>query len=109
VVKHVDAVELRVVAAAVLAAAADALFVSHHLPKVGANLVTALARLHVRSLTQRSSLEAGTREKKYGEEQGKARVSERERKWFCHFSLRSRTKRSGCARVRSRNICFGHV
>ena len=32
VVKHVDAVEVRIVAAAVLAAAADAMLVAHHLP-----------------------------------------------------------------------------
>jgi hypothetical protein len=68
VVKHVDAFELRVVAAAVLALAADVL-VAQHLLKIGAHLVTALARLHVHNLARRSSLEAGsTREKKGGEE-----------------------------------------
>jgi hypothetical protein len=41
VVKHVDAAELRIVSAAVLAAAADAILVAHHLPKLGAHLVTA--------------------------------------------------------------------
>jgi hypothetical protein len=40
-VKHVDAAELRVVVAAVLAAAADAVLVAHHLPKLSAHLVTA--------------------------------------------------------------------
>jgi hypothetical protein len=47
VVKKVDAVELRDVAAAVLAAAADAVLVAHHLPKAHADLVAVLARLHV--------------------------------------------------------------
>jgi hypothetical protein len=70
VVKYVDAVELRVVVAAVLAAAADAVLVAHH-------LVTALARLHVRNLARRSSLEAeSTREKKGGEEEINIRHSE---------------------------------
>jgi hypothetical protein len=47
VAKHVDAAELRGVVAEVLAAAADAVLVAHHLPKLGAHLVIALARLHV--------------------------------------------------------------
>jgi hypothetical protein len=34
-------VELRIIIAAVLAAAANAVFVAHHLPKLGAHLVTA--------------------------------------------------------------------
>jgi hypothetical protein len=39
--------------------------VAHHLPKLSAHLVTALARLHVRILMRRSSLGAeSTREKK---------------------------------------------
>jgi hypothetical protein len=41
VVKHVDALELRIVVAAVLAAAADAVLVAHHLPKLCARLVAA--------------------------------------------------------------------
>jgi hypothetical protein len=65
VVKLVEAVELRIFFAAVLAAAADAVLVAHRLPKLGAHLVTALARLYVGSLARRSSLEAGsTRDKK---------------------------------------------
>ena len=40
-VKHVDAAEVCVVVAAVLAAAADAVLVAHHLQKLGLNLVTA--------------------------------------------------------------------
>jgi hypothetical protein len=50
VVKHVDAAELRVVVAAVLAAAADAVLIAHYLPTLGAHLVTALACLHVHNL-----------------------------------------------------------
>jgi hypothetical protein len=43
--------------------------VAQHLLKLGAYLVTALARLHVRNLARRNCLEAGsTREKKGGEE-----------------------------------------
>jgi hypothetical protein len=40
-VKYVDAAEVRIVAAAVLAAAANAVLVAHYLPKLGAYLVTA--------------------------------------------------------------------
>jgi hypothetical protein len=76
VVKHVDAAELRVVAAAVLAVAANAVLVAKHLLKLGAHLVTALARLHVQNLTRRSSLEAGSkREGKGGEERRNVRNS----------------------------------
>jgi hypothetical protein len=40
-----------------------------HLLKLGAHLITALARLHLHKLARRSSLEAGSkREKKGGEE-----------------------------------------
>ena len=49
VVKHVDAAELRVVVAAVLAVAADAVLVAHHLPKIGNQLAMSLVRLHVRN------------------------------------------------------------
>jgi hypothetical protein len=69
VVKHVDAAELRVVAATVLAVAADVVLVAQYLLKLDVHLVTALARLHVHNLARRSSLEAGsTQEKKGGEE-----------------------------------------
>jgi hypothetical protein len=69
VVKHVDAAEVCVIVAAVLAADADAVLVAHNLLKLFTHLVTALARLHVHNLTRRSSLEAGrTREKKGGKE-----------------------------------------
>jgi len=54
VVKHVDAVELRVVVAALLSVAADA--------------------VHVHNLARRNSLEAGsTRQRKVGEERGNVR------------------------------------
>jgi hypothetical protein len=59
VVKHVDVVELRLVVAAVLAVAADAVLVAQHLLKLGAHLVSALARLHVRNLARRSRLPGG--------------------------------------------------
>jgi hypothetical protein len=59
VVKHVDAVELSVVVVvAVLAVAANAIPFAQHLLKIGAHLVTSLARLHVRNLARRNSLEA---------------------------------------------------
>jgi len=41
VVKHVDAAEVRIVFAAVFAAAANSVLVAHHPPKLGAHLVTA--------------------------------------------------------------------
>jgi hypothetical protein len=73
-VKHVVVAELHIVVATVLAVAADAVLVAHHLPKLSAHLVTALARLHVRILAQKSSSKAGsTREKKGGEKRGNAR------------------------------------
>jgi hypothetical protein len=58
---------VRVVVAAVLAEAADAVLVAHNLQKLCVHLVTALARLHVQNLARRSSLEAGrTRGRKGG-------------------------------------------
>jgi hypothetical protein len=76
VVKHVDAVELRVVVAAVLAVAVDAVLVAKHILKLGAHLVTELASLHVRNFTQRSSLETWSkREQKGGEEQRNVKSS----------------------------------
>jgi hypothetical protein len=50
---------LRVVVATILAVAANAVVVAQNLLKLGAHLVTALARLHVQNLTNRISLEAG--------------------------------------------------
>jgi hypothetical protein len=49
VLKYVDAAELRFIIAAVLAVAVDAALVAHFLLNLGSHLVTALARLHVRS------------------------------------------------------------
>jgi hypothetical protein len=67
VAKNADAVELRVVAAAVLDVAADAVLVALHLSKPVVHLGTALVRLNVNYLVRRSSLEAGsTRENKCG-------------------------------------------
>jgi hypothetical protein len=131
VVKHVYAAELRVVVAAVLAVAADAVLVAKHLLKLGSHLATALARLHVSNLAQKSSLEEGsTREKKSGEERRnvrnsvwqfgtgnkemqvvRARVS-RTGKLSFFFNLSRfghRTKHAGYGRVQSQNVCFGNV
>jgi hypothetical protein len=69
VAKHVNEVELRVVAAGVLAVAADAVLVAHHLVKISAHLTTALARLHVHNFAQRSRLKAGSKWKKKGGEE----------------------------------------
>jgi hypothetical protein len=57
VLKHVDAAELRVVAATVLAVVTAAVRVAHHLTKLGAHLVTTLARLHVRNLARKFGTE----------------------------------------------------
>jgi hypothetical protein len=62
-------VELRVVVAAILAVAADAVLVAQHLLKLGAYLATALARLHVRNLERRSRLEVKSKQEKKGEEE----------------------------------------
>ena len=56
VVKHVDAAELRVVAAAELAVVADAVLIAQHLLKLGAHRDTSMARLHVQNLARRSGL-----------------------------------------------------
>ena len=90
VVRNVNAVELRVVAATVLAFTADAVLVAHHLQRPGAHLVTTLARLHVKNLARRSRLEArSAREKKGGKERKKLRNSvwkfgtgNRKYRWF---------------------------
>jgi hypothetical protein len=63
-VKYIDAAELRVVVAAVLAVAADTVLVAQHLLKLGAHLATALARLHVLNLARKSSLEARSKREK---------------------------------------------
>ena len=53
VVKHVE-VELRVVVAAVLAVAPDAVLVAQHLLNRGAHMVTAPARQYMNSLARRN-------------------------------------------------------
>jgi hypothetical protein len=50
---------LRVVVAAVLAVAADAVLVAQNLLTIDAHLVASLTRLHVRNPARRSSLEVG--------------------------------------------------
>jgi hypothetical protein len=65
VLKHVDAVDLRIVVAVV-----HAILVAQHLLKLGAHLVTALARLHVYNLAQRRSLEACSKRVKKGGRSG---------------------------------------
>jgi hypothetical protein len=71
VVKHVYAAELRVVVAAVLAIAADAVLVSQHFRRLGAHLITALACLHVQNLARRSSLEQAREKGREGAEKRK--------------------------------------
>jgi hypothetical protein len=126
---------LRVVAAVVLATAADAVLVAQNHLNPAVHLATALAHLHVQNLAQASCLEAGsTRDKKEGrsgetqkklrgslarktENTGGARssIQNGKIKWFRHSNLLSfghHTKYAGCGRVRSKmlyNICFGHV
>jgi hypothetical protein len=50
--KHVYAAELRIVVAAVLAAAADVALVAHLLPNIGTHLATSLARLHAQNFAR---------------------------------------------------------
>jgi hypothetical protein len=57
-VKHIDAAEVPIAFASVIAAAADAVLDAPP-KKLCSNLVTALPRLHVRYLARKSSLEAG--------------------------------------------------
>jgi hypothetical protein len=45
---------------------ADAVLIAHHLPKLGAHLVTALAHLRVNNHARRSHLETGSMRKKCG-------------------------------------------
>jgi hypothetical protein len=63
--KLVDAAELRVVVAAVLAVAGNALLVTYCLLKLGAHFVTARARLHVQNLMRRRIWSRGARGKKW--------------------------------------------
>jgi hypothetical protein len=67
---------MRVVVAAVLAVAADAVLNAQHLPNLGAHLVTALTRLHAKKNARKNSLEVGsTRDKRGGEERKNVRNS----------------------------------
>jgi hypothetical protein len=52
--KHVDEVELRVVVAAVLAVAPEAVLVAQHLLKRGAHMITAPARQFMNNLAHRT-------------------------------------------------------
>ena len=53
-VKHVDEVELRVVVAAVLAVAPDAVLVAQHILNRGAQMATAPARQYMSNLADRT-------------------------------------------------------
>jgi hypothetical protein len=51
------------------------LLAAHHIHKIGAHLVTALARLHVENLAQISSLEAGsTRDERAGRSEKRVKL-----------------------------------
>jgi hypothetical protein len=54
VAKHVDEVELRVVVAAVLAVAPEAVLVAQHLLNRGAHMVTAPARQYMNNFAHRT-------------------------------------------------------
>ena len=71
VVEHVDDVDMRVVVAKVLAAAANAVLVAQHLLKLGAHLTTALARLQVYNLARNKELGGGEHAGEKGAEEGK--------------------------------------
>ena len=58
-VEHDDDVEMRIVVAKVLAAAANAVLVAQRLLKLGAHLTTALARLKVYNLAHKKQLGGG--------------------------------------------------
>jgi hypothetical protein len=113
--------EPRVVVASVLAVAADAVLVPHNLLKLGAHLVTALARLHMKKLARRSGLEAGSTRKKREGRSGETRVKpegenevvspthtrieERASVWCSEFTTKAATPQGGdiqnrwCARA----------
>ena len=78
VVKYGDAAELRVVAAAVLAVAADAVLVAQQLLKLGAHLVIALACLHVHDSCAKKQPVGG---KHAREKSGEERKNVRNSKW----------------------------
>jgi hypothetical protein len=94
VVEHVNGVETRVVVAKVLVltVAANAVLVAQHLLKLGAHLTTALARLQVKNLVRRSSLEVGSAREKKDAESGKC-------KKLCVEVWHGNKKCRWCARV----------
>jgi hypothetical protein len=74
--------------------------VAHHLPRRGSHLVSVLARLHVRNLARRISLEAGEmREKRGWEERRNARNS------VCLFCTEKRKMPVTRARVSRTGEC----
>jgi hypothetical protein len=113
VVKNFDAVELRVIVGAVFAVAADAVLVAHHLTKPGAHLVTALTPACARSHAKKQPGGGEQmREKGRGRAEKQACIPNGKIKWLYNSNLSScgrLVKLAGCGRVRSRNICFGHV
>ena len=72
-VENVNDVEIRVVVAKVLAAAANAVLVAQYHFQLGTHLTTALARLQVSNLARKSSLEVGSTREKKGAEEGKCK------------------------------------
>jgi hypothetical protein len=71
VVEYVGDVEMRIVVAKLLAAAANAVLVAQHLLNLGAHLTTALPRLQVHNLSRTSSLEVGSTREKRARRSGK--------------------------------------
>jgi len=73
VVENVNDVELRVVVAKVLAAAANAVLVAQHHFQLGAYLTAALARLQVYNLARKRNFEVGSTRENKGAEEGKCK------------------------------------
>jgi hypothetical protein len=71
VVEQFDDVEMRVVVAKVLAAAANSVLVAQHLLKFDAHLTTALARLQVYNLARKKQLGGGEHAGEKGHRGGK--------------------------------------
>jgi hypothetical protein len=99
VVDRLDAAELRVVVAALLAVAADAVLVEIRLSKLGSHLVTALTRLNLQNLAQKKkSLEAGSAQEKKGRGGAKKRKKFRVVDWHGKQEMsvaRARESRAG--------------
>jgi len=77
VVKHVDEVELRVVVAAVLTVAPDAVLVAQHLRNRGAHMVTAPARQYMNSLARRTGPPACAKSRAKKQPEGGEHTGER--------------------------------